>query len=122
MLRLQGHWQGDVFRRSSTPGPGRTHSWLLQSGLDSTHLPCELLCPLQEGQPEDLDERQAWVWWKVKKWVLHVTHRLFKRYADIKAVNNELEKAFAHLWIRDCNIRFLEGHMQLAAALSQVWS
>eukprot|EP00891_Asterochloris_glomerata_P009638 jgi/Astpho2/9638/fgenesh1_pm.00146_%23_24_t len=79
-----------------------------------------LLRPVpKEGQPEDLDERQAWVWWKVKKWVLHITHRLFKRYADIKAVNNELEKAFAHLWIRDCNIRFLEGHMQLAAALSQ---
>ena len=107
-------------RRRSTPGPKHHINGRCSLALKYHIILCSLLCLLQEGQPEDLDERQAWVWWKVKKWVLHITHRLFKRYADIKAVNNELEKAFAHLWIRDCNIRFLEGHMQLAAALSQV--
>lgn len=38
--------------------------------------------PVPEGQPEDLDERKRWSWWKVKKWAMHIAGRLISRLGD----------------------------------------
>ena len=47
----------------------------------------------QEGQPADLQERKQWPWWKAKKWMLHISHRLFQRYGDPKLTNPRLARA-----------------------------
>jgi len=38
-------------------------------------------CWLQDQLPADADERRKWVWFKALKWVLHITYRLFNRWA-----------------------------------------
>lgn len=30
--------------------------------------------------PSDPDSRDAWQWWKTKKWALHIAYRMFNRY------------------------------------------
>jgi hypothetical protein len=37
-------------------------------------------CP-QEQLPPDPDARKSWQWNKAKKWVMHITSRLFNRWA-----------------------------------------
>ena len=32
-----------------------------------------------EGQPGEVEARQAWPWWKVKKWLLHILNRLMAK-------------------------------------------
>lgn len=32
------------------------------------------------GQPKDPLAREGWVWWKIKKWVLHIASRMLHRY------------------------------------------
>ena len=75
----------------------------------------------QEGQPADLQERKQWPWWKAKKWMLHISHRLFQRYGDPKLTNpGSPERAFAELWKRHCSAQFLEAHMALLASIPTV--
>jgi hypothetical protein len=42
---------------------------------------CTRWSPLQDQLPAGLDERRKWVWFKALKWVLHITYRLFNRWA-----------------------------------------
>ena len=58
-----GHRQRSVPRAAPAP-PDRT-----------PHPPT----PLQEHQPSDPNARQAWQWWKTKKWAMHIAYRLFNR-------------------------------------------
>ncbi|KAK9839718.1 hypothetical protein WJX81_008385 [Elliptochloris bilobata] len=70
----------------------------------------------QEGQPQDWELRKAWPWWKVKKWTLHVAHRLFKRYGDPRGLAEGWpERAFADLWRRHCSAQFLQAQLELLA-------
>ncbi|KAK9824621.1 hypothetical protein WJX72_011782 [[Myrmecia] bisecta] len=73
----------------------------------------------QEGQPEDFDSRKVWGWWKVKKWALHISYRLFNRYGDPKLCTAGTDKLFAEKWNSECAIKFLEAHMQLIAGVTQ---
>lgn len=42
-------------------------------------------CPCPQDQlPADPDARKSWQWSKAKKWVMHITSRLFNRYGDPK--------------------------------------
>ena len=75
---------------------------------------------LQEGQPQDPDARAAWPWWKAKKWVLHITYRLFNRYGDPKAGRSGADGDFIVLFSQQCSLNFLEAHMKLMASYSQV--
>lgn len=75
---------------------------------------------LQEGQPQDPDARAAWPWWKAKKWVLHITYRLFNRYGDPKAGRSGTDGDFIVLFSQQCSLKFLEAHMKLMASYSQV--
>ena len=75
----------------------------------------------QEGQPADLQERKQWPWWKAKKWMLHISHRLFQRYGDPKLTNpGSPERTFAELWKSHCSAQFLEAHMALLAGIPKV--
>eukprot|EP00873_Tetraselmis_striata_P029005 jgi/Tetstr1/449269/TSEL_036472.t1 len=72
-----------------------------------------------EGQPEDLDLRVAWPWWKAKKWVLHITNRLFNRYSDPKGCDKPEEAAFAGRFAKECVPKFLEAVQMLLVAKAQ---
>ena len=75
----------------------------------------------QEGQPDDFELRKAWPWWKVKKWTLHVVHRLFKRYGDARGLEaGSPERAFADLWRRHCSAQFLQAQLELLALVPAV--
>ena len=75
----------------------------------------------QEGQPEDSDLRAGWAWWKAKKWVLHITHRLFHRYGDPKHCRDRpADAAFAALFLDQCSLKFLEAHMALVGRYAEV--
>ncbi|KAL3141839.1 hypothetical protein ABBQ32_004507 [Trebouxia sp. C0010 RCD-2024] len=73
----------------------------------------------KEGQPQDPDARAAWSWWKAKKWVLHITYRLFNRYGDPKAGRSGADGDFIVLFSQQCSLKFLEAHMKLMASYSQ---
>ena len=69
------------------------------------------------GQPIEVEERNAWPWWKAKKWVLQIFCRIFSRYGNPKYVeackffnesngsvnshveNEFQEKFFACVWV-----------------------
>jgi len=72
-----------------------------------------------EGMPVDVDQRPTWPWWKVKKWVLHITNRLFSRYSDPNVCKEGDEQAFATMLSRDCVPKFLEAILQLMASTLQ---
>ena len=36
------------------------------------------------GQPEDIDERKTWGWWKLKKWAARVIALFIQRYMELK--------------------------------------
>jgi len=69
--------------------------------------------------PEDLDLRTAWPWWKAKKWVLHITNRLFSRYSDPKVCKEGDEHKFATMLAAECLPKFLQSVLQLLAGLLQ---
>jgi hypothetical protein len=47
------------------------------------------------GQPIDVDARNAWPWWKVKKWAVQIMSRLFSRYGIPSYADDEEGKRFA---------------------------
>lgn len=46
-------------------------------------------------QPTDIDGRNAWPWWKVKKWSVQIMSRLFSRYGIPSYADDDAGKAFA---------------------------
>lgn len=68
---------------------------------------------MQEGQPVDPDMRKAWMWWKLKKWVLHVTNRIFGRFGNSKQVKGDHQKAFAVMFSKQWAGRFLNSYLQV---------
>ena len=59
--------------------------------------------------PAGAEAREAWAWWKVKKWALNIAHRLFNRYGDPRlcASARPADAAFAARWAADCCQPFL---------------
>eukprot|EP00210_Caulerpa_lentillifera_P002538 g2435.t1 len=74
--------------------------------------------PLQNLPPVK-SEQNSWIWWKVKKWVLHLTTRFFKYYGSTDKVKDN-EKPFAEMYIAQCSLTLLEAHMQLLVKLSSM--
>lgn len=67
--------------------------------------------------PEDIDLRPTWPWWKAKKWVLHITNRLFSRYSDPNICKEGDEHKFATLLSQECLPQFLEAILKLMATI-----
>ena len=53
---------------------------------------------LPAGQPIDPEEREAWPWWKAKKWACHIVARIFSRYGNSKYVEDCM-KNFAKMFV-----------------------
>jgi len=50
-----------------------------------------------KGQPTDVEARNEWPWWKLKKWILQVLHRFFSRYGN-KGYVEDTHKRLAVWW------------------------
>lgn len=48
------------------------------------------------GQPTSLEERNAWPWWKVKKWSVQIMSRLFSRYGIPTYAEEEVQDFAKH--------------------------
>jgi hypothetical protein len=90
-----------------------THAWCGWSWVQA-----------QEGQPEDVELRKGWPWWKLKKWVLHVVNRMFSRFGNAKVVKGDHQKAFATMFSKEWAGRFLQSFLQVRAKgrFSWLWS
>ncbi|KAK9813831.1 hypothetical protein WJX73_000701 [Symbiochloris irregularis] len=79
-----------------------------------------ILRPAPPGMPENLADRNAWPWWKAKKWAVHAATRMFSRYADPRVTDkNSTERQFAEMWAPQCAVQFLEAVLQLMARYAQ---
>lgn len=67
-----------------------------------------------------MEDRKRWTWWKVKKWVLHIAHRLFSRYGDVSVAKEGLDRAFAAQFDEQYSIKFLTAEMELLRQYAQV--
>jgi hypothetical protein len=47
------------------------------------------------GQPIEVDARNSWPWWKVKKWAVQIMSRLFSRYGIPSYADDDEAKSFA---------------------------
>lgn len=75
-----------------------------------------------EGAPQDPELRKQWPWWKAKKWVYHVSYRLFTRYGDPKRCGTETDVAFATRWKAECSAHFLAAVLnELSAVAKRAW-
>ena len=45
-----------------------------------------------KGQPTDIDARNAWPWWKVKKWSAQIMSRMFSRYGFVSYADDEAKE------------------------------
>ena len=59
------------------------------------------------GQPVDTDARNAWPWWKVKKWAVQIMSRLFSRYGIPSYADDDQSKEFAVYFSKHVAPQFL---------------
>mmetsp|Transcript_31253 Transcript_31253/g.65192 ORF Transcript_31253/g.65192 Transcript_31253/m.65192 type:complete len:856 (+) Transcript_31253:3-2570(+) len=59
------------------------------------------------GQPTDLDARNAWPWWKVKKWSVQIMSRMFSRYGFTSYADDVTSKEFARYFANVVAPQFL---------------
>lgn len=59
-----------------------------------------------QGQPTTIEERNAWPWWKVKKWSVQIMSRLFSRYG-IPTYAEDDSKLFAQYFSQNVATQFL---------------
>jgi hypothetical protein len=85
-----------------TPSPALANPEALQPWFD---IMCAALKkPLPEastgleprGQPTSVEERNAWPWWKVKKWSVQIMSRLFSRYGIPTYAEEEVQDFARH--------------------------
>jgi hypothetical protein len=94
------------------PSPALSNPASMQPWLDI--LQRTLVKPLPEasegleprGQPTSIEERNAWPWWKVKKWAVQIMSRLFSRYG-IPSYAEDDAKEFAKYFSQNVATQFL---------------
>lgn len=86
----------------TNPSPALSNPQSMQPWFD---ILCKALSkPLPEansglepvGQPTGLEERNAWPWWKVKKWSVQIMSRLFSRYGIPSYAEDECREFSKH--------------------------
>lgn len=60
-------------------------------------LPARVREPCQQGLSGEASSGSPW--WKAKKWVLHITYRLFSRYSVSKHCKDGNDKAFSEMFV-----------------------
>ena len=94
------------------PSPALANPESMQPWLDILQL--TLVKPLPEAsegleprnQPTSVEERNAWPWWKVKKWAVQIMSRLFSRYG-IPSYAEADAKEFARYFSQNVATQFL---------------
>jgi len=94
------------------PSPALANPESIQPWLDI--LQRTLVKPLPESstgleprnQPTSVEERNAWPWWKVKKWAVQIMSRLFSRYG-IPSYAEDDAKEFARYFSQNVATQFL---------------
>jgi hypothetical protein len=94
------------------PSPALSNPQSMQPWLDI--LQRTLVKPLPEAssgqepksQPTSVEERNAWPWWKVKKWAVQIMSRLFSRYG-IPSYAEDDAKEFATYFSQNVATQFL---------------
>ncbi|KAL3944079.1 MAG: hypothetical protein SGBAC_001863 [Bacillariaceae sp.] len=94
------------------PSPALANPQSMQPWLDI--LQRALVKPLPEAstglepknQPTSLEDRNAWPWWKVKKWAVQIMSRLFSRYG-IPSYAEDDAKEFAKYFSQNVATQFL---------------
>jgi hypothetical protein len=94
------------------PSPALSNPESMQPWLDVLQL--TLVKPLPEAstgleprnQPTTVEERNAWPWWKVKKWAVQIMSRLFSRYG-IPSYAEADAKEFAKFFSQNVATQFL---------------
>lgn len=71
-----------------------------------------------ESMPQNDDEKEKWVWWKVKKWTIQIMTRLYSRYGNPKSTEKGLE-AFATQFSSTVAPTFLGAVCETLALRSQ---
>jgi hypothetical protein len=98
---------------ATNPSPALSNPEALQPWFDilckalAKHLPEASTGLEPRGQPTDPDERNAWPWWKVKKWAVQIMSRLFSRYG-IPAYAEDEVQAFAKHFSQNTAIQMLQ--------------
>jgi len=59
------------------------------------------------NQPVNVEARNAWPWWKVKKWSVQIMSRLFSRYGIPSYADDDLAKGFALYFSQQVAPQFL---------------
>lgn len=65
-----------------------------------------LAMDMPEGQPEEVDERKAWPWWKLKKWACRITTHFIQRYGNPR-YSGEDYKQFAEYFKSTVSVQLL---------------
>mmetsp|Transcript_7566 Transcript_7566/g.11844 ORF Transcript_7566/g.11844 Transcript_7566/m.11844 type:complete len:1061 (+) Transcript_7566:86-3268(+) len=86
----------------TSPSPTLSHPDSLQPWFDI--LCAALIKPLPEAstgqeprdQPTSIEDRNAWPWWKVKKWAVQIMSRLFSRYGIPQYAEEEVQDFAKH--------------------------
>ena len=96
----------------SDPSPALSNPQSMQPWFDI--LQRTLVKPLPEAstglepknQPTSVEDRNAWPWWKVKKWSVQIMSRLFSRYG-IPSYAEDDAKEFARFFSQNVATQFL---------------
>ncbi|KAL3779480.1 hypothetical protein HJC23_000039 [Cyclotella cryptica] len=96
----QSRWIGHERSSPALANPDAMGPWfdVLRAVL-AKHLP-------EESQPASKEERNAWPWWKCKKWAAQIMTRLFSRYG-IPSYAEEEVKEFAKYFSQNVAPQFL---------------
>ena len=71
-----------------------------------------------EVQPQERLDREAWPWWKVKKWAFRICNRLFNRYSVPKQGRDPEHKAFAQRFKAEFACPLLAAYMRVLGGLA----
>lgn len=88
------------------PSPALVNPEVMQPWFDILQISLEK--PLPDDQPAGIEERNAWPWWKVKKWAVQIMSRLFSRYG-IPSYAEEEVQLFSKHFSQNVATQFLKG-------------
>jgi len=72
----------------------------------------------EAAQPASREERAASPWWKSRKWIFHITYRLYSRYGVPKHCKAGADRQFSEAFNREYATRFLDAHLAILAGLA----
>lgn len=95
--REPGNSEGETTNNGGGDGTssiGLARPDLLQPWFDILTAALKKVLP-EADQPTDLEARNAWPWWKVKKWAVQIMSRMFSRYGFVSYADDQPAKEFA---------------------------